>query len=1107
MGTTTVTVTVNDGTSDTNTSFTLNITNTNDIPTSSNASFTTDEDVAKSFTSDDFNFTDIDTPYGDSLNSIFITSLPSRGTLTFYDVNVVLNEEITNIERLKFTPVSNANGTTYTTFGFKVNDGEANSTAAYTAVVNVTSVDDAPSIETITTQNILEDSSPITIALKMSDIENDVTHPGVSISNEDLATLLITKEFSQLGLDIDGEARGDKSGWSVSLSSDGSRVAIGAIANDGTGRYAGHVRIYDYDGTAWTQVGADIDGESADDYSGYSVNLSSDGSRLAIGAIGNGGTGFHAGHVRIYDYDGTAWTQVGADIDGEAAYDKSGYSVNLSSDGSHVAIGANDGSTGSNAGHVCVYDYNGMAWIQVGTDIDGESADDYSGHSVNLSSDGSRIAIGAYLNDGNGVDAGHVRIYDYNGTTWIQVGADIDGEAEYDRSGYSVNLSSDGSRIAIGATDNDGSGSNAGHVRVYDYNGTAWIQVGVDIDGEAAGDSSGHSVNLSSDGSRVAIGAINNDDTDSLAGQVRVYELKRNLIITPKADAQGTTTVTVTANDGVVETNTTFTLNIQSVNDVPTITIDSTLSTDEDNGQSLTFSLADVEDASLTLAVESNAINGVVSISGTDVSYTPNANYNGVDSFTLSTTDSDGAKVTKTITVTVASVNDIPIITIDSTLSTQEDGSSSLSFSVTDLDGDDVVATITVAPTYAVAVVDATTLTYTPTLNYNGTDRFTLTFNDGYGGVVTQIITVNVSSVNDEPTIFIGSTIVVNEDGSCSITFTFTFTFTYADVDGDIVSATLVQSPTNGFVQIQGSNMMYVPRTGFSGNDSFEIALSDSNGYVSMQTVNVAVLANIIEIAINPTNTNDIMSQVSVVNENNSTTQTTLFESDDAKITRVEVTLPKNAKATRLADDTVAYVVEVNSTKVVSMLKDDATVELVQLKTDENNQTKETKITSNRENIKTLVNADASLEIVSQMRVDENLTSSTKVTLRNDGTTLNEVIFTQSDDTNASLRIESNIVGMITELKADGTSYMRTPKKIAQDGSESEVTVEITPDGTLKQTLIVTKADGTQIVTPMINIAVNPMLMLDLQITEEADGSVTLKTKTLIPESGFTRER
>ena len=328
----------------------------------------------------------------------------------------------------------------------------------------------------------------------------------------------------QVGQDIDGEAADDYSGLSVSLSSDGSRVAIGASGNDGTGDDAGHVRVYDLVGNTWTQVGQDIDGEAAGDNSGHSVSLSSDGSRVAIGAIYNAGTGINAGHVRVYDLVGNTWTQVGQDIDGEAADDYNGWNVSLSSDGSRVAIGAklNDGINGENSGHVRVYDLVGNTWTQVGQDIDGEAAGDNSGSSVSLSSDGSRVAIGAPFNNGsNELYLGHVRVYDLSGNTWIQVGQDIDGEASFDTSGRSISLSSSGSRVAIGAIFN---ASNAGHVRVYDLSGNSWIQVGLDIDGEAQNDLSGYSVRLSSDGSRVAIGAIYNDGTASNAGHVRVYE-------------------------------------------------------------------------------------------------------------------------------------------------------------------------------------------------------------------------------------------------------------------------------------------------------------------------------------------------------------------------------------------------------------------------------------------------------------------------------------------------------------------------------------------------------------------------------------------------------
>ena len=165
------------------------------------------------------------------------------------------------------------------------------------------------------------------------------------------------------------------------------------------------------------------------------------------------------------------------------------------------------------------------AQTKIGADIDGEAASDYSGRSVSLSSDGTTVAIGAPYNNGSGTFAGSVRVYKNVLGTWTKIGADIDGEAASDVSGYSVSLSNDGTTVAIGAPNNDGSGTDAGSVRVYKNVSGTWTKIGADIDGEAAGDESGFSVSLSSDGTTVAIGAYYNDGSGTYAGSVRVYDL------------------------------------------------------------------------------------------------------------------------------------------------------------------------------------------------------------------------------------------------------------------------------------------------------------------------------------------------------------------------------------------------------------------------------------------------------------------------------------------------------------------------------------------------------------------------------------------------------
>lgn len=322
----------------------------------------------------------------------------------------------------------------------------------------------------------------------------------------------------QIGADIDGEAAGDYSGYSVSMP-DAYTVAIGAPKNNGNGADAGHVRIYSWNGSIWVQKGTDIDGETAGDNSGWAVSMP-DSNTVAIGAPTNDDSGMNSGQVRIYEWDGTNWLQKGAGMDGEADGDFFGYSVCMP-DASTVAIGAiyNDGN-GSNAGHVRVYSWNGSGWVQKGDDLDGEGALGRSGYSVNMP-DANTVAIGTPNNSINGSNAGHVRVYSWNGSSWLQKGVDIDGEFGGDQSGWSVSMP-DASTAAIGGVTNSDNGMNCGQVRIYAWDGSNWLQKGADLDGEAAGDQSGTSVSMP-DINTVAIGAIGNFGNGTGAGQVRVY--------------------------------------------------------------------------------------------------------------------------------------------------------------------------------------------------------------------------------------------------------------------------------------------------------------------------------------------------------------------------------------------------------------------------------------------------------------------------------------------------------------------------------------------------------------------------------------------------------
>ena len=282
-------------------------------------------------------------------------------------------------------------------------------------------------------------------------------------------------EWTQLGEAIEGDANGDMFGWSVSISSDGTTVAIGAPTNDD---FSGYVKVYeaveDGDGgvARWQQVGQDIDGENEDDLSGWSVSLSADGMTVAIGAIYNYDGGEDPGHVRIYNLIDDEWEKIGQDIDGQNPGDEFGWSVSLSADGLIVAVGAPYNFL--NSGKVQVYRLIDDEWIQVGQDLIGAAIEDFLGWSVSLSNDGNTLAIGALGNDNdNGDNSGHVRVYRLVGSddslSWIQVGDDVYGANAGDYAGTSVSLSYDGNEVAVGSILNGDNGENSGHVRVFGF--------------------------------------------------------------------------------------------------------------------------------------------------------------------------------------------------------------------------------------------------------------------------------------------------------------------------------------------------------------------------------------------------------------------------------------------------------------------------------------------------------------------------------------------------------------------------------------------------------------------------------------------------------------
>ncbi|WP_448569339.1 tandem-95 repeat protein [Thalassotalea ganghwensis] len=311
-----------------------------------------------------------------------------------------------------------------------------------------------------------------------------------------------------------------------------------------------------------------------------------------------------------------------------------------------------------------------------------------------------------------------------------------------------------------------------------------------------------------------------------------------NITYTPNANYNGSDSFVVTLSDGNgYGTNHAVSVTVTSVNQDPVITIANSLSTDEDTPAVLSFSYSDVDGDTVTATQQTAPTNGSLSISGTNITYTPAPNYNGSDSFVVTLSDGSGYTNNHSVTVTVNAVNDDPSVSIANSLTTSENTAQVLSFSYTDADGDTVTATEQTAPTNGSISISGTNITYTPNANYNGSDSFVVTLSDGNGYSTNHAVSVTVTSVNQDPVITIANSLSTNEDTPAVLSFSYT------DVDGDTVTATQQTAPTNGSLSISGTNITYTPAPNYNGSDSFVVTLSDGSGYTNNHSVAVSVNA------------------------------------------------------------------------------------------------------------------------------------------------------------------------------------------------------------------------------------------------------------------------
>jgi hypothetical protein len=260
-----------------------------------------------------------------------------------------------------------------------------------------------------------------------------------------------------------------------------------------------------------------------------------------------------------------------------------------------------------------------------------------------------------------------------------------------------------------------------------------------------------------------------------------------------------------------------------------------TASTDEDTAVAVGLVGTDADGDALTYAVIDAPTTGTVSISGATATYTPGADFSGSDSFTYQA--SDGALLSNiaTVTLSVASVNDAPVvIALDAV--TAEDTSVDVVLSGSDADGDALTYSVDASPAHGTVSLTGATVTYVPAADYNGADSFTYTANDGQVSSAPATVSIVVSPVNDAPVFGVMTgDVVVREDGSLDLAFPA------SDVDGDVLTWSIVSSAP--WIGIDADNgMVSGDPAGHAGMHTFTVTVSDGIESVSTASVMVTVL-------------------------------------------------------------------------------------------------------------------------------------------------------------------------------------------------------------------------------------------------------------------------
>jgi hypothetical protein len=259
------------------------------------------------------------------------------------------------------------------------------------------------------------------------------------------------------------------------------------------------------------------------------------------------------------------------------------------------------------------------------------------------------------------------------------------------------------------------------------------------------------------------------------------------------------------------------------------------ISTFEDTAVNIVLTASDANGDLLSYAVVAGPSNGGLTGTAPNLIYTPNANYNGSDSFTFKANDGTADSAVATVSITVTAVNDNPVANAQS-VSVLEDGYVTITLTGSDIDGNPLTYTVVAGPSNGGLTGTAPNLIYTPNANYNGSDSFAFRVNDGYVSSSAATVSITVTAVNDNP-VATAQSVSVSHNTATAITLAG------SDVEGSALTYTVVTNPTNGSLTGTAPNLTYTPNSGYSGSDSFTFRVNDGTADSAAATVTLTVAA------------------------------------------------------------------------------------------------------------------------------------------------------------------------------------------------------------------------------------------------------------------------